>query len=418
MIDPTDYTIERTSLPVQSAFSNDVNSLLQNGLSAAGSFINGIGDLFGGSASMISGSPSRVSEADLFGRLPDFVANDFNPESKIPKTKVETTGKGDLIYPPDLAPYYMRFDFANYSRVRQIESYKIIPLQTIVLPLPDGSGLNDNTSTSYANPNLGITGAVVNNVGAIDKVLETMSAGATGNTVLSRATGAITAALQSNEVQQAGAFALQQAAAAAGGEFNNFSIIAQQELGVTANPGLSTSFQGIGFRNFSFTWTFAPKSENESTIIKKIISTLKARSLPTWSGSGQTSLNFNYPAIVVPKFCLGELDPNGKGITTFKRCVITSVNVRYSPQGEAPSFYAKTSAPVFISLTITLQEIEYKMSEDYEERASSEALGFKTDIEAAGIQAVTNLIGGTFKTVDAATDVGTRVLFGQPPPGV
>ena len=413
MHDKTNYTIERTSLPVQSAINNDVNSLLQNGLSAAGSFISGIGDLFGGSTSMISGSPSRVSEADLFGRLPDFVANDFNPESKIPKTQVETTGKGDLIYPPDLAPYYMRFDFANYSRVRQIESYKIIPLQTIVLPLPDGSGLNDNTSTSYANPNLGLTGAAVNNLGAIDKVLETMSAGATGNTVLSRATGAITAAIQSNAVQQAGAFALQQAAAAAGGEFNNFSILAQQELGITANPGLSTSFQGIGFRNFSFTWTFAPKTEIESSLIKKIIFTLKARSLPTWSGSGQTSLNFNYPAIVVPKFCLGELDPNGEGITTFKRCVITSVNVRYSPQGEAPSFYAKTSAPVFISLTITLQEIEYKMSEDYEERASSEKLGFTTNIQDASVQAVKGAVQNAFIAGQDAANVVTKIVTGN-----
>jgi hypothetical protein len=403
----------QTAVPSQSAFSTGVDSLLQDGLSAAGSFFHRVGDLFGGSTSMISGSPSRVSEADLFGRLPDFVANDFNPESKIPKTQVETTGKGNLQYPPDLAPYYMRFDFANYSRVRQIESYKITPLQTIVLPLPDGSGLNDNTSASYANPNLGITGAVVNNVGAIDKVLETMSAGATGNTVLSRATGAITAAIQSDELQQAGAFALQQAAAAAGGEFSNFSILAQQELGVTANPGMSTSFQGIGFRNFSFTWTFAPKSENESKIIKKIISTLKARSLPTWSGSGSTSLNFNYPAIVVPKFCLGELDPNGEGITTFKRCVITSVMVRYSPQGEAPSFYAKTSAPVFISLTISLQEIEYKMSEEYETKADSVGLGFKTDIEAASVRAVETNLNGAFNTGVNVGETLNKIVTGK-----
>jgi hypothetical protein len=103
----------------------------------------------------------------------------------------------------------------------------------------------------------------------------------------------------------------------------------------------------------------APKTEQESDVIRNIIRLLKAKHLPTYAGNS-TNLFFNYPALCKPSFSLGQ-----KYLTDFKYCVIKSVNVSYSPQGEVPSFYSASKAPVFIALSIQLEEIQYQLSKDY-----------------------------------------------------
>jgi hypothetical protein len=117
-------------------------------------------------------------------------------------------------------------------------------------------------------------------------------------------------------------------------------------------------------------------------IIRSIINAFKVNSLPTFSS---TSAIFNYPLIVKPKYSLNS-DPDNTGyITDFRYCAITDISVRYSPQGEAPSFYSGTHAPVFINCTIALQEIEYQLADSYKGERSGRVLGAD----------VTDKIGGT-----------------------
>ena len=54
-----------------------------------------------------------------------------------------------------------------------------------------------------------------------------------------------------------------------------------------------------------------------------------------------------------------------KSYTTTIYCAISEVNVSYSPQGVAPSFYAKSKAPVFIQLSITLKELNIRLGDKY-----------------------------------------------------
>jgi hypothetical protein len=137
--------------------------------------------------------------------------------------------------------------------------------------------------------------------------------------------------------------------------------------------------------------------------------------LPSFSGS--TSLLFNYPAVVKPSFYLSGLDPKGLGITAFKQCAIRDVTARFSPQGEAPSFYSTSAAPVFISLSISLQEIEYMMAEDYDPNAKS----FGANKDNGGARFGDFAVKSGKDVVDVSVRAGgaaAAVAFGKPLPPI
>ena len=147
-------------------------------------------------------------------------------------------------------------------------------------------------------------------------------------------------------------------------EFGDGAGTIESQLGAVENPGAAQLFKGVGMRQFSFTWTFAPKNVDESNNIKKIIDIFKRNHLPTFMAAGG-SFMFNYPNIVYPSYG-GLLDQStNQYLPTFEYCAISEVNVSYSPQGVAPSFYAKSKAPVFIQLSITLKELNIRLGDKY-----------------------------------------------------
>jgi hypothetical protein len=79
--------------------------------------------------------------------------------------------------------------------------------------------------------------------------------------------------------------------------------------------------------------------------------------------------------------------------------------VRYSPQGEAPSFYSGTHAPVFINCTIALQEIEYQLADSYKGERSGRVLG--ADVTAT-IDGVTKSLGVNLNLNSTPTPPATK----------
>jgi hypothetical protein len=395
--------VNQTALNVGSFLG--IGSQTDANIRAAGANESGIPD---------GGYERGVTSADLDNRFNNITSNTSNPENKIASTKGKTVGFPNLQYPSETAPYYMKFDFADYTRIDHLNKSKFQPLQSIVLPLPDGSGLNDATSANWGTADLGMTGAAINNIGGLNRLIDSFTRGANIAPVedvgiSGRFFNGIGEITRSGEGQDLAAYVIDQIGRNAGSEFTNAVIIGEQGAGAAINPGMSAYFQGINFRSFAFNWTFAPKTEGESETIRNIINTFKARSLPTFSGS--TSLLFNYPAVVKPSFYLNDLDPKGLGITAFKQCAIKDVTVRFSPQGEAPSFYSKTAAPVFIALSISLQEIEYMLAEDYDPNAKS----FGANKETAGKKLSENIREGVIGGVDTlgrAFDAGAAI-FGR-----
>ena len=306
----------------------------------------------------------RIEPKDFETRNVSLGGETSNPETAINTSVENTIGVGPLTYPPDPAPYHMIFEFAKYERPNPKNQSTLTTLQTIIMPMPDGSGINDHQSFGWNTAPMGIVGVGYENVGAVGTIAGDV-ADASGLTAklrtLMKPGVDVGAYLASSALQTLG-----------GGVRSNLATLGGQVIGATANPGLSTFFEGIRFRNFSFTWTFAPKDETESLLIRRIINAFKVNSLPTFS---TTNLILNYPLIVKPKYSLNS-DPDEPGyITDFRYCAITDISVRYSPQGEAPSFYSGTHAPVFINCTIALQEIEYQLADSYKGERSGRELG-------------------------------------------
>jgi hypothetical protein len=89
------------------------------------------------------------------------------------------------------------------------------------------------------------------------------------------------------------------------------------------------------------------------------VSQVKARSLAKATKSGGASL-LGYPDMV--KIALSPETNDGHGLYEFKTCVVEKVSVSYSQDG-VPVWFKGTNLPAFISLNISLKEIEMVLNE-------------------------------------------------------
>jgi hypothetical protein len=130
------------------------------------------------------------------------------------------------------------------------------------------------------------------------------------------------------------------------------TTVAAAIAGVAVNPFLFMAFQQPNFKEFSFSWTFAPKNERESQILRNIINQFKNQSLPANLG-----LLLDYPNLALMRFLPDDIFGNLK----FKPCAVTSVSVDYT--GAGPSFFKNgtgrsTGAPTVVNLTVNFKEIQ------------------------------------------------------------
>ena len=273
------------------------------------------------------------------------------PESTV-ADKIKDNTNGTVIFPSDTPPYYMTFNFFKYKRPSQFGTTTFDPIgETILLPLPDGQGLVDNSQANWTESSLGLAGNALDSIKNADqyKAAFTKDGFAGG---------------AANVAAEAALIASTRASANLLSEFGDGAGTIESQVGAVENPGAAQLFKGVGMRQFSFTWTFAPKNVDESNNIKKIIDIFKRNHLPTFMAAGG-SFMFNYPNIVHPSYG-GLLDQStNQYLPTFEYCAISEVNVSYSPQGVAPSFYAKSKAPVFIQLSITLKELNIRLGDKY-----------------------------------------------------
>ena len=275
-----------------------------------------------------------------------------NPDKKVGDSQKDNI-TGQINYPDETAPYCMSFQFFKYKRPSQFGTTKFDPIgKTITLPLPDGDGIKDNSDANWTESSLGIVGNALDSIKNADQIAKAASFG--------------------NLAVEAGIVAGTRMAASMipediiPGGLGDVGGAIESQLGAVENPGMAQLFKGVHMRQFSFNWTLAPKNETESRTVKEIIDIFKKNHLPTFMAGG-SSFMFNYPNIVRPSFITpAGSNPDEAGfMTTFEYCAIKSVHVNYSPQGAAPAFYAKSSAPVFIQLQINLQELNIRLGDRY-----------------------------------------------------
>lgn len=129
--------------------------------------------------------------------------------------------------------------------------------------------------------------------------------------------------------------------------------------GATVNPKQALQFKGIELKTHQFSWTFAPKSPDESDEILRITQLVKRNALPSYASLGPVRRAIlSYPSTVdIYFFGLQE-----EYFTLYKTCMIENFNFNYTPQGMA---IMRGGKPAVVNMSMTLKEMDIHTSEDY-----------------------------------------------------
>jgi hypothetical protein len=120
--------------------------------------------------------------------------------------------------------------------------------------------------------------------------------------------------------------------------------------GLAANPKKEQAFKNVDFRTFTFDYRFAPKSQTEAQNVLNIIRALKYHMHPELSKNG---FLYIYPSeFDIVYYKGGEENLN---IHRHTSCVLTEMNVNYTPNGVFSTF--PNGMPTQINVTMTFKEL-------------------------------------------------------------
>lgn len=126
---------------------------------------------------------------------------------------------------------------------------------------------------------------------------------------------------------------------------------AQLVSGMAPNPMKEQLFRGVDFRTFTFDYQFAPRDETEAENIRKIIKAFKYHMHPEYK-NGNNFL-FLYPSEFDIVYFHGT-EENIK-IHRHTSCVLTEMNVNYTPNAQFTTFPG--GMPTQINVSMTFKEL-------------------------------------------------------------
>jgi len=128
----------------------------------------------------------------------------------------------------------------------------------------------------------------------------------------------------------------------------------KNKLGKISNPNLEVFFKGIAYREYSFSFSFNPKTKDEVNSMMEIIRTFKRFALPK---------GFNASYMSYPPTWVIQAKSKGRTINHFKEAVVTSVNVDSSPNQVWATF--DDGVPVSVKVDINFKEMQLLSQQDY-----------------------------------------------------
>lgn len=141
----------------------------------------------------------------------------------------------------------------------------------------------------------------------------------------------------------------------------------QASAGVVANPFKAQLFKSMGFRQFSYDYTFLPKSIDEYTEIQKIIKTFKKYMHPKL---GKEKFIMSYPAeFTIAYFYRGDLNEE---LYRISNCALTDLSIDYGGNGDFTTFKpvrdsSRGGIPTEINLKLQFTELEILSRERIED---------------------------------------------------
>lgn len=164
------------------------------------------------------------------------------------------------------------------------------------------------------------------------------------------------------------------------------NAITQRTYNAILNPYTDQIFNGVELRSFTFNWKLVPRNKNEQFQIHNIIKLFRELSLPNTQDDFkvrdiEVDNTPNKPDssqrwLSIPHYWqidFYNITEPIKSIPKMKHCIISSINVNYTPDGQWSTHYIQNSdkndelkgpVPVAYNLSINLSETEIVTSSD------------------------------------------------------
>lgn len=247
-------------------------------------------------------------------------------------------------FPAKEPTFYTRLSMRRYERSRPGSSISQNLQGVIRLPMP--TQLMDDYNIRVNDTKFGL-------LGNINNYQETLAAGKSA---------AETATKELNSggsiMSLMGTIALQAAATLPGISDTLPGQFAQQQAGMVRNPHISTVFEGVNLKSYSFSWRLSPSSQEEASGINSMINHIKAYMHPKIIGGG---FALEYPYLANLDFEVGDVAFSQ--LPKVRDSFITRLDVNTSGGGSL-AFY-RDGNPVAIDIAMNFQEIDILTRDDF-----------------------------------------------------
>ena len=249
---------------------------------------------------------------------------------------------------------------------------KEIILGTIFLPIPEA--ITDSNGVTWGEDSL--NGLAATALGVFGNAMRANTGGEAIKELTSGAKNTV-GGLLSDEMT-ASAINSSLAASAINTIVPNANIqgtgVFTRQTGAVLNPNMELLFNGVQLRSFSFSFDFAPRDENESIVIKKIIRAFKKSLNAKNSSTGENSngLFIKSPDVFQLTYKTGA--KNHQFLHKFKPMALLNIGVNYTGAGTYATY--DNTAPVHTKIDLTFQELNPIYSEDYDVEEGLEGTGF------------------------------------------
>jgi hypothetical protein len=137
-------------------------------------------------------------------------------------------------------------------------------------------------------------------------------------------------------------------------------------FGQTLNPYIEVAFNSTGMRTFDYTFKFAPKSRAETDEVKAIIQLFRFHMLPEMKTSAHRYLTLPSTFDIHYMWQNGQTAAKENSFyNKIATCVLTNVDVNFTPNGEVQSF--DDGAPTQIDMNLSFKETEMMTKQHIQE---------------------------------------------------
>lgn len=123
------------------------------------------------------------------------------------------------------------------------------------------------------------------------------------------------------------------------------------KLRIAANPKKEQAFKGVDFRTFTFDYQFFPRSQKEAEMVLNIIGAFKFHMHPEFKSANH--FVYIYPSEFDIMYYTNFQE--NRSIHRHTSCVLTDMNVNYTPNGTFTTF--PNGMPTQINMQLTFKEL-------------------------------------------------------------